>query len=48
MSQPTHLLSSDSPTALAYAFCDIHATQTRKGTSLPYIGHLMAVSAIVH
>ena len=26
---------------------DVHATQTRKGTEAPYIGHLMGVSSIV-
>jgi (p)ppGpp synthase/HD superfamily hydrolase len=26
---------------------DLHRTQTRKGTSIPYISHLLAVSAIV-
>lgn len=25
----------------------LHATQTRKGTSMPYVGHLLAVTAIV-
>jgi (p)ppGpp synthase/HD superfamily hydrolase len=32
--------------AFRYAH-DLHATQTRKGTSAPYIGHLMGVSSIV-
>jgi (p)ppGpp synthase/HD superfamily hydrolase len=26
---------------------DVHATQTRKGTNAPYIGHLMGVASIV-
>jgi (p)ppGpp synthase/HD superfamily hydrolase len=32
--------------ALTYA-TDIHATQRRKGTSIPYISHLLAVAGIV-
>jgi len=32
--------------ALAYA-SQLHAAQTRKGTKIPYISHLMAVAAIV-
>lgn len=32
--------------ALAYAN-ELHAEQTRKGTDIPYISHLMAVSALV-
>ena len=32
--------------AFRYAH-DVHATQTRKGTSAPYIGHLMGVASIV-
>jgi len=32
--------------ALAYA-SQLHATQARKGTEIPYISHLMAVAAIV-
>ncbi len=32
--------------ALVYAH-QLHATQTRKGTTVPYIGHLLAVAAIV-
>lgn len=27
--------------------CNLHRTQLRKGTSIPYIAHLMAVSALV-
>ncbi len=32
--------------ALVYAH-QLHARQTRKGTTIPYIGHLLAVTAIV-
>ena len=32
--------------ALVYAAC-VHRDQTRKGTSVPYVTHLMAVAAIV-
>lgn len=32
--------------ALAYA-ADLHATQVRKGTDIPYISHLLAVTALV-
>ena len=32
--------------ALAFASC-LHRTQTRKGTAIPYISHLIAVSGIV-
>jgi len=32
--------------ALVYAH-QLHASQTRKGTTIPYIGHLLAVTAIV-
>ena len=32
--------------ALGYAF-DLHRTQTRKGTAVPYISHLLAVAALV-
>lgn len=32
--------------AFAYA-CQLHAKQARKGTSIPYIAHLMAVAALV-
>ena len=32
--------------ALAFA-SEIHGTQTRKGTSIPYIAHLLAVTALV-
>jgi (p)ppGpp synthase/HD superfamily hydrolase len=31
--------------ALAYA-CQLHAQQTRKGTDIPYVAHLLAVAAI--
>jgi (p)ppGpp synthase/HD superfamily hydrolase len=42
----TTYLSKRFSNALAYAFT-LHATQTRKGTDLPYFSHLMAVCAIV-
>lgn len=32
--------------ALSYAY-DVHGTQPRKGTGIPYISHLMAVAALV-
>jgi (p)ppGpp synthase/HD superfamily hydrolase len=32
--------------ALVYAH-QLHASQTRKGTTIPYVGHLLAVTAIV-
>jgi (p)ppGpp synthase/HD superfamily hydrolase len=32
--------------AFAYA-ADLHSRQTRKGTSIPYLSHLMSVSALV-
>jgi (p)ppGpp synthase/HD superfamily hydrolase len=32
--------------AFAYAH-DVHGTQTRKGTGVPYLGHLMGVASIV-
>src|SRR5256885_17183505 len=32
--------------AFAYAH-ELHASQTRKGTPVPYIGHLMGVASIV-
>jgi len=31
--------------ALVYA-CDLHRAQTRKGTDVPYVAHLLAVSAL--
>jgi (p)ppGpp synthase/HD superfamily hydrolase len=39
-------MTSRFSSALAFAN-DIHGTQTRKGTQIPYIGHLLAVAAIV-
>ena len=42
------------PRALSQRFSDaaqlaseLHATQTRKGTRIPYVAHLMSVSALV-
>lgn len=40
------MLSERFNDAFRYAH-DLHATQTRKGTSSPYIGHLMGVASIV-
>jgi len=40
------ILSQRFTDAFAYA-ADLHAKQVRKGTGVPYIAHLMAVSAIV-
>lgn len=42
MERPNGRLAS----AMAYAAL-IHGTQTRKGTAIPYISHLMSVSALV-
>lgn len=42
MDQPNGRLAS----AMAYAAL-IHGTQKRKGTSIPYVSHLMSVSALV-
>jgi len=39
-------LSSRFDAAFAYAH-EVHATQTRKGSGAPYLGHLMGVSSIV-
>jgi (p)ppGpp synthase/HD superfamily hydrolase len=39
------ILSSRFEDALAYA-CTIHAGQTRKGTGVPYISHLLSVAAL--
>ncbi len=40
------MLTSRYDEALLYAH-ELHRTQTRKGTSIPYIAHLMTVSALV-
>lgn len=40
------MLSSRYDEALRYAH-DLHREQTRKGTTIPYISHLMTVSALV-
>lgn len=40
------ILSPRFEEALQYA-CIVHAGQTRKGTSLPYVAHLLAVTALV-
>ena len=40
--RPWHRLSE----AVSYAL-DVHATQLRKGTTTPYIGHLLAVTSLV-
>jgi (p)ppGpp synthase/HD superfamily hydrolase len=40
------MLTSRFDDALHYAH-DLHREQTRKGTAIPYISHLMAVSALV-
>ena len=39
-------LSSRFDEAFRYAH-EVHGSQTRKGTSTPYIGHLMGVASIV-
>jgi len=38
-------LSARFSDALTFA-CELHATQTRKGTDIPYIAHLLAVASI--
>ena len=40
------LLTSRFDTALAYAV-EAHRTQARKGTAIPYVGHLLGVAAFV-
>lgn len=40
------MLTSRFEDALRYAY-EVHAGQTRKGTSAPYIGHLLGVASIV-
>lgn len=40
------MLSNRYDEALAYAH-DLHRSQVRKGTSIPYLSHLLAVSALV-
>ena len=40
------LLTSRFDAAIAYAV-DIHRTQYRKGTAVPYVGHLLGVAALV-
>lgn len=40
------MLTSRYDEAIRYAH-DLHREQTRKGTAIPYISHLMTVSAIV-
>lgn len=40
------MLTSRFEEALGFAY-RLHATQTRKGTSIPYIAHLLAVTALV-
>lgn len=40
------MLSSRFDEALAFA-CDLHRAQVRKGGSVPYISHLLAVAALV-
>jgi (p)ppGpp synthase/HD superfamily hydrolase len=42
----THQPNGRLASAMTYAAL-IHGTQTRKGTSIPYISHLMSVSALV-
>jgi (p)ppGpp synthase/HD superfamily hydrolase len=40
------LLTSRFDAALAYAV-NIHRAQVRKGTAIPYVGHLLGVAALV-
>jgi len=46
LKEPYPTLTSQFDEALRYAH-DLHRNQTRKGTSIPYISHLMTVSALV-
>ncbi|HTJ47202.1 MAG TPA: HD domain-containing protein [Kofleriaceae bacterium] len=39
------MMTSRYSDALVYA-CDLHRAQTRKGTDVPYVAHLLAVSAL--
>jgi len=45
MKQPARFNSARFREALIFA-AQLHATQTRKGTNIPYIAHLLAVAAI--
>jgi (p)ppGpp synthase/HD superfamily hydrolase len=44
--EPGTKLSDAFIAAVSYV-CDVHATQVRKGTRVPYVSHLLAVSASV-
>ena len=46
MTQPSIQLGDRLSQAFAYA-TQLHASQVRKGTTIPYISHLMSVSALV-
>lgn len=46
MTPPKLILTSRFDSALRFA-CELHHTQFRKGTSIPYIAHLMSVAALV-
>lgn len=46
MTKKSPLLSQKYEEALQYAF-ELHATQKRKGTEIPYIAHLLGVCALV-
>src|SRR5438552_15877214 len=44
--KPSFCPSARSAAAFEYA-CQLHANQARKGTTIPYASHLMAVAALV-
>jgi len=44
--KPSFCPSARSAAAFEYA-CQLHANQARKGTTIPYVSHLMAVAALV-
>lgn len=46
MSGPQFILSSRFETALAFT-ARLHAGQVRKGGSIPYVSHLLAVTSLV-
>lgn len=46
MTKPASVLTERFDEALAYA-ADVHRAQMRKGTSIPYLSHLMAVASTV-
>ena len=45
-SSPSRLLSARFDSALVFA-AQLHATQARKGSGVPYVAHLLAVTSLV-